>query len=359
MYANGNGHDERFQAARVIESQKRWLSETAVESLYRQDIKNLGTVNRLNFQERVSDIESHLSHLAASLELNAPDLFLDYAAWATRLCSGHRSDIQNLPHVLSILAEVVDERLPTAVAHHAGKVLRAAIRKAEETGLAIPSFLRNDAFLGGLAAEYHDYLLQGYRCRAAFLIRDALQAGITVPDLYDFVLKPCLYEAGRLWQLNQMTVGQGNFYAAATEMILSQLFLEYNGPRRERQRLVGASVGAERHDIGLRMLVDTFEGAGWHGYYLGAGLPVESIVKAVVDQRADLLAISTTITAHLPEVARLIEQIRRFAPEAKILVGGRPFLISANLWQKVGADGSAPTPQAALQLVSGMVYTRL
>jgi len=284
---------------------------------------------------------------------------MDYTAWAMGLSTNHRSGIQTLSGVLSVLAEVVDDRLPTTIALHAGKVLRAAIHKAEQTEPTIPSYLRHDAFLGALAAEYHEYLLHGYRCRASFLIRDALHTGIAVSDLYDFVLKPCLYEAGRLWQLNQITVGQGNFYASTTEMILSQIYLHYPGPRRERQRLVGASVGAERHDIGLRMLVDTFEGAGWHGYYLGAGLPVESIVKAVVDQRADLVAISTTITAHLPEVARLIEQIRRFAPEVKILVGGRPFLVSANLWQKVGADGSAPTPQAALQLVSGMVDTRL
>lgn len=359
MYANGNGHDERFQAARVIESQKRWLSETAVELLYRRDMKNLGTVNRPNFQERVCAIESHLSHLAATLEIHAPDLFMDYAAWATRFLVGQNTRTHLLPDVLAVLADVIDERLPTAIAHHAGKVLRAAIQKAEETEVTIPSFLHKDAYLAALAEEYHEYLLHGYRCRAAFLIRDALQVGISVPDIYDFVIKPCLYEAGRLWQLNQITVGQGNFYTAASEMVLSQLYLQYDGPRRERQRLVGAAVGAERHDIGLRMLVDTFEGAGWQGYYLGAGLPVESIVKAVVDQRADLVAISTTITAHLPEVVRLIEQIRRFAPEAKILAGGRPFLISPNLWQKVGADGSAPTPQAALQLVSGMVYTRL
>jgi methanogenic corrinoid protein MtbC1 len=55
---------------------------------------------------------------------------------------------------------------------------------------------------------------------------------------------------------------------------------------------------------------------------------------------------------HISNVKELIDQVRSSAmgPRVKILVGGYPFNIDRNLWQKVGADGCGRNAQEAVEL---------
>lgn len=64
----------------------------------------------------------------------------------------------------------------------------------------------------------------------------------------------------------------------------------------------------------------------------------------------DLIAISATMTFHVEAVRSLIELIRgsEYLDGIPILVGGRPFSVSENLWQHVGADGSAMDAEDAV-----------
>jgi methanogenic corrinoid protein MtbC1 len=75
-------------------------------------------------------------------------------------------------------------------------------------------------------------------------------------------------------------------------------------------------------------------------------------VDTVVLRRADVLAISATMSSHLRVVSDLIDNVRG-RPECRdvrILVGGYPFMVSPQLWQKMGADGGAANAQEAINL---------
>jgi methanogenic corrinoid protein MtbC1 len=98
------------------------------------------------------------------------------------------------------------------------------------------------------------------------------------------------------------------------------------------------------------MVVDFLELEGWDTYYLGADTPAESILQAVQERQAHVLAISATISLHVSKVAELIEHIRSASDctVPKILVGGYPFNIANNLWRQVGADGYARNAQEAV-----------
>lgn len=86
-------------------------------------------------------------------------------------------------------------------------------------------------------------------------------------------------------------------------------------------------------------------------------MPVESLIRYLMEQPADLLAVSVTMTFHVSEVARLIEKIRsiRELDGLKIIVGGMPFNIDGDLWKKVGADGYAPDAGTALEVAAQLV----
>jgi methanogenic corrinoid protein MtbC1 len=116
-------------------------------------------------------------------------------------------------------------------------------------------------------------------------------------------------------------------------------------------------VNDELHELGARMVADFFEMEGWDTYYLGANTPSSDILSALEEKTPDLLGISTTITYHLEKLSRLIQAVKSSSPgqDVPILVGGRPFNIDPELWEKVGADGHAADAGAALETVGQLI----
>ena len=124
---------------------------------------------------------------------------------------------------------------------------------------------------------------------------------------------------------------------------MSQLYPYLQVRPKTGRRLVATSVSGELHEIGLRVVADLFEAEGWDVIYLGANTPEESIIHTLEEMNPDLLVISATMSFNLPAVERLIALVR--ASEAgrslKIMVGGYPCNVDANLWHQLGADGYA------------------
>jgi MerR family transcriptional regulator, light-induced transcriptional regulator len=85
-------------------------------------------------------------------------------------------------------------------------------------------------------------------------------------------------------------------------------------------------------------------------------VPGTNIEDMLLTWKPDVVAISATMTYHLKEVKAAIEAIRKAnVPQTpKILVGGRPFLVCADLWKRVGADLSAQSCSEAMVCIDGM-----
>jgi methanogenic corrinoid protein MtbC1 len=200
-------------------------------------------------------------------------------------------------------------------------------------------------------------LMRTDRRSASHLILSAVSEGLSVKDVYLHVFQPVQREVGRLWQMNQISVAQEHYCTAATQMIMSQLYPRiFNGQRLDR-KLVATCVSDELHELGVRMVADFFEMEGWDTYYLGANTPTPSIVQALDEHQADVLAVSATITFHVGQVRELVDHVRSsdVGHRVRILVGGYPFNVSPTLWQTVAADGYARDAQEAVVVANRWV----
>ncbi len=115
---------------------------------------------------------------------------------------------------------------------------------------------------------------------------------------------------------------------------------------------MAASVDTNMHDIGIRFVADFFEMDGWDTIFLGGNTPPEVIMTALSQNQPHLLALSATISQQICTVQTTIQQIRE-KPEfnaLKIIVGGHPFNIAPDLWQKIGSDGFASNAEQAVDL---------
>ena len=105
------------------------------------------------------------------------------------------------------------------------------------------------------------------------------------------------------------------------------------------------------------MISDFFEMDGWDTFYVGASTPADAIVDLLLARRADLLAVSATMTGHVRTVVQLIAEVRQGlgAVPIRIMVGGYPFNVAPGLWKTVGADGFAPDANAAVRIGTDLV----
>jgi MerR family transcriptional regulator, light-induced transcriptional regulator len=303
------------------------------------------------------DAGYHLLYLAEAVANDTPALFRDYVAWTrslfARLGIGEADWLDHLRITKDVLAEQLDRK----VARAAGRCIDFAVRGLAGVPVEPPSFIADDAPLGPLARAYLRCLLDGRRHEAVAMILDAAQSGTPVEDLYLRVLQNVQREIGRLWQLNRITVAQEHYGTAVTQQAMARLYPHVFGRDRVGRTLVATCVADELHEVGLRMVADLFELTGWDTHYLGANVPVQGVVQTVLDRRADVLAVSTTITANLHHVEELIAAVRAVPAAAapKVLVGGYPFLIAGDLWRRVGADGFAADAREAVTVANKLV----
>ncbi len=199
---------------------------------------------------------------------------------------------------------------------------------------------------------YLDALRAGDRRQALAVVEEARGAGLDLSALYLDVFQPALREIGRLWQENEISVAEEHLATAVTQIAMGRLYTEFcMVTGRSGRTLLAACTETEKHEIGLRMICDLLELEGWDATYLGAAVPPDSLVAMVLRDRPDVLALSASITPHLPQLRSVIQAVRAATGEAVpyILVGGRPFLDDDTLAQQVGADAMARDTPAAVE----------
>jgi methanogenic corrinoid protein MtbC1 len=340
-----------------LRSQRHQLAEEIVALQYNLQAKRWQPFGEEGRQKSVRDAGYHLVYLAEALAAEDVTLFNAYLAWAKVLFAGLGFSDEVIFTTLACTREVLDECLPEDEKDIALAYIDAGVEALKQAPSQEDSHIEPDSPLHDLAEDYLSALLRGDRHRASEIVMSAVEAGTPIKQIYLNVFQPVQREIGRLWQTNQISVAQEHFCTAATQLIMSQLYPRIFSGERVGHSLVATCVGGELHEIGVRMVADFFEMEGWDTYYLGANTPTESVISTVEQREPDILAISTTITMHVSEVAALIERVRAngAGSDVNILVGGYPFNTSSQLWRQVGADAYAADAQEALQVAENIL----
>lgn len=168
-------------------------------------------------------------------------------------------------------------------------------------------------------------LLAGNRGECSRIIHDHLNNQLSIPDVYEKVIRNSLYEIGELWELNKISVATEHLASAIVESILNELYLTIMHNDNSKKRVVVACVENEFHQIGIKMVSDVFEMNGWNSFFLGANTPTIELISFVEFIKPFMLAISLSIYSYIPILERMIQKIRDDMPELTILVGGQAF----------------------------------
>lgn len=177
-----------------------------------------------------------------------------------------------------------------------------------------------------LLQQYLASILAGNRKTSLNIVMDAYQGGYQIPDIYMDILQEALYEIGRLWEGNRITVADEHMGTAITQYVMSNLYQHMKMEERQLGRAVITGVQGELHQVGANMVADVMDADGWDVMFLGTNIPPEWVLKSVRQHGARLFGISSTMLFNIHKVIHLVEAVRReFGSSIQIMIGGGAF----------------------------------
>jgi len=91
----------------------------------------------------------------------------------------------------------------------------------------------------------------------------------------------------------------------------------------ERKRILIGKIGLDGHDNGIRIVSKWLADAGFEVIYLGLYNTAEGIVKAVLQENADLIGCSFLGGEHLFYCKKLLHSLRQSGlDDRKLIIGG-------------------------------------
>lgn len=213
----------------------------------------------------------------------------------------------------------------------------------------------------------------------ATAVRSAVEAvgtgAIDVPTLYREVLVPLLHETGDAWRAGETKVWEEHLASQAVRGVVELVYpavlkLKAEAPSAGRSVLL-ACPPEEAHDLGLRIVADRFDMAGWTTHFLGADTPPGEIVDAARTLGVDAVVLSASTHFHLVALRHLVDLLRADLPGIDVWVGGPAFAGAREGWRDdevvdldtllagsglaqgagtpdaVGQDGPGPSPEAS------------
>jgi methanogenic corrinoid protein MtbC1 len=294
-----------------------------------------------------------LSSLANALACSSPEVFKEYVAWVAALFESNSIPLDLLEKNLAIIEDVLASFLSPEHQALLSKYLQAGMSVIGKESDLQPTYIDPSSPNGNLAAQYLAAVLAADRDRASQLILDSFRNGVSIRDIYLHVLQPVQYEIGRIWHRGQISVAQEHFGSSVTQLVMAQLypFICVKDKEKSKGSVVAVCVSGELHEIGLRMVADFFEIEGWSTHFLGANMPVRDVVDMLHTHKADLLAVSASMSSNVFKARKLITAVRSSPSHSiKVMVGGYAFNSLPDLWKQVGADFYAENADSALRI---------
>ena len=128
--------------------------------------------------------------------------------------------------------------------------------------------------VGELGRAYAAAVLSGDEVAAELVIRDAIDADLTVAEVDEEIIAPALWLVGELWQRGEISVADEHL---ATEISVRVLALEREARRVARGRpahlIMLATPAGELHVVALRMVANMLHDARVRGDDAGRRRP--------------------------------------------------------------------------------------
>lgn len=297
------------------------------------------------FAQPRDDIEVRIQQIGASVFVDRPALLRDALQWY-KVAFHHRGVPSGyLADTLRAIEKTLEREMPRDSFALVRRHIHEATQSLPAAPSELPSLLRREAPYGEQAMHFLLANLEGRGEDALDRIRSLLAGGASVEDVQDHVLVPSQREAGRMWLMAEIPVADEHYGSSVVERALWLLQERVPRPPADAPRVMTMGVGGNLHDLGLRVVAQRLQVAGFQVHHLGANMPANDLDWALRSRDVQAIAMSASMLLHLPglrdaivAVRSAIERLHGDPAAVPILVGGHPFDVVDDLHEVLGAD---------------------
>jgi methylmalonyl-CoA mutase cobalamin-binding domain/chain len=123
----------------------------------------------------------------------------------------------------------------------------------------------------------------------------------------------------------------------------------------DKQTIIIATVKGDNHDIGKNILATMLLTSGFNIVDLGTNVDEKTIVKAIKESGAKVIALSSLLSMTAPEISVVDKALKDagIRKKVKLIVGGAP--LNAELAEKLGADDYADDAVAGVRHIKQLM----
>jgi methanogenic corrinoid protein MtbC1 len=207
-----------------------------------------------------------------------------------------------------------------------------------------------DEAAAAVIRRYGEALRAGDPERALAATDMAVAGGMTAAGAEAQVIAPAMRWIGDLWEQGAIGVAEEHLATAISDSALAHLYprLRTAAPR-SRERMLVSTVQNERHVLGVRMVADALEGAGFDVLYLGGDVPAGALLDACRKHRPAAVALGVTMHVNLPALLGEVTALASLEAPPQILLGGQGIPASVREELNVPVLGSSDEAVAVVE----------
>jgi 5-methyltetrahydrofolate--homocysteine methyltransferase len=160
----------------------------------------------------------------------------------------------------------------------------------------------------------------------------------------------CRFEAGDYY-VPEMLIAARNMQ---TGMTLLNPYLQKSSVKSSGEVLIG-TVKGDLHDIGKNLVPLMLEGDGFEIKDLGVDVPVGEFIRALKEEKPDILALSALLTTTMQMMRTTIDAVNAegLRDQVKVIVGGAP--VTEAYATQIGADDFSPDASSAVTVAKSLI----
>ena len=205
-------------------------------------------------------------------------------------------------------------------------------------------------------AAYTTALLSSKAAPVIELVEKDITKGLEAAKVVNMGLIPAMAKVGEKFQEGEIYIPEMMLAAKAMSETLKH-FQDRIVMKAEEKlgTVVIGTVQGDMHDIGKNLVAMMLEGQGFTVVDLGVSVTPDRFVKAVKENKPEVLALSALLTTTMVEMENTIGALSKagLRDEISVIVGGAP--VTKGFADKIGADGWAYDAPGAARICKTLV----
>jgi methanogenic corrinoid protein MtbC1 len=202
----------------------------------------------------------------------------------------------------------------------------------------IPKEYRNDKKISTFLASYnykfgdHSKMVKKYRKNLLQYLQDGnLEKSLGIyseyrkifgtTDFYEKILRSVMYEIGRLWEQNKISIGTEQVCSNVVQNLIHIIKQKNIIFAKKGKVLICTPVG-EEHSIGCNILECYLLCKGFQVFNLAPPAPADSVLSVIEEKKPKAVFVSITLEDNLKAGQRLVNKIKE-RYDIPIIVGGQ------------------------------------